>query len=109
VAIGVCVVLPLSLVKDITSLSSASKVAIAIYTIFVLQVMWIKKSRFLSFIFYTSKENLVLKISLFPLQLLLSTLPRIVSGDWVNGINFWRPDGVLQCLPIFGISFLCQT
>ncbi len=30
--------LPLSLVKDITSLSSASSVAIGIYTIFVLQV-----------------------------------------------------------------------
>ena len=31
--------LPLSLVKDITSLSSASNVAIAIYTLFVLQVI----------------------------------------------------------------------
>ena len=38
-AIGVCVVLPLSLVKDITSLSSASNVAIGIYSIFVLQVL----------------------------------------------------------------------
>ncbi|CAB3993822.1 Hypothetical predicted protein [Paramuricea clavata] len=78
VAIGVCVVLPLSLVKDITSLSSASNVAIGIYSIFVL-------------------------------QLLFSTLPRILSGDWLDGANFWKPDGVLQCLPIFGISFLCQT
>ncbi|XP_028395568.1 putative sodium-coupled neutral amino acid transporter 10 [Dendronephthya gigantea] len=78
VAIGVCVVLPLSLVKDITSLSNASNVAIGIYTIFVL-------------------------------QLFLSTLPRILYGDWVGEVNIWKPDGVLQCLPIFGISFLCQT
>lgn len=78
VAIGVCVVLPLSLVKDITSLSSASNVAIGIYSIFVL-------------------------------QLLFSTLPRILSGDWLDRANFWKPDGVLQCLPIFAISFLCQT
>ena len=78
VTIGICIVFPLSLVKDITSLSSASNVAIGIYTFFVL-------------------------------QLFFSTLPQIVSADWINGVNFWKPDGVLQCLPIFGISFLCQT
>lgn len=33
----------------------------------------------------------------------------MVSGDWLNQVNFWRPEGVLQCLPIFSMALFCQT
>ena len=44
--------LPLSLVEDIKSLSSASNVAIAIYTIFVLQVTMSINTEYIQLITY---------------------------------------------------------
>ncbi|XP_011882424.1 PREDICTED: putative sodium-coupled neutral amino acid transporter 10 [Vollenhovia emeryi] len=37
-----------------------------------------------------------------------STL-HIFMGDWVNSVNYWRPAGILQCLPIFSMALFCQT
>ncbi|XP_018407605.1 PREDICTED: putative sodium-coupled neutral amino acid transporter 10 [Cyphomyrmex costatus] len=37
-----------------------------------------------------------------------STL-HIFMGDWFNNINYWRPAGILQCLPIFSMALFCQT
>ncbi|KMQ89594.1 sodium-coupled neutral amino acid transporter 10 [Lasius niger] len=37
-----------------------------------------------------------------------STL-HIFAEDWQNSVNFWRPNGVLQCLPIFFMALFCQT
>lgn len=33
----------------------------------------------------------------------------IVNGDWLNKVYYWRPAGILQCLPIFALSLFCQT
>lgn len=33
----------------------------------------------------------------------------IFSNDCVEKINFWRPAGMLQCLPIFALGLFCQT
>lgn len=33
----------------------------------------------------------------------------LVSGDWLSQVHFWRPEGVLQCLPIFSMALFCQT
>lgn len=33
----------------------------------------------------------------------------IFAGDWYNSINYWRPAGILQCLPIFSMALFCQT
>lgn len=37
-----------------------------------------------------------------------STL-HIFAGDWWNSVNYWRPAGILQCLPIFSMALFCQT
>lgn len=37
-----------------------------------------------------------------------STL-HIFMGDWFNNVNYWRPAGILQCLPIFSMALFCQT
>lgn len=33
----------------------------------------------------------------------------IFMGDWFNSVNYWRPAGILQCLPIFAMALFCQT
>lgn len=33
----------------------------------------------------------------------------LISGDWLNQVNFWRPEGILQCVPIFSMALFCQT
>ncbi|KMQ97470.1 sodium-coupled neutral amino acid transporter 10 [Lasius niger] len=37
-----------------------------------------------------------------------STL-HIFAGDWFDSVNYWRPAGILQCLPIFSMALFCQT
>jgi len=37
-----------------------------------------------------------------------STL-HIFMGDWMDNVNYWRPAGILQCLPIFSMALFCQT
>ncbi|XP_072766769.1 uncharacterized protein [Anoplolepis gracilipes] len=37
-----------------------------------------------------------------------STL-HIFAGDWLDNVNYWRPAGILQCLPIFSMALFCQT
>ncbi|XP_077297380.1 uncharacterized protein LOC143919069 isoform X2 [Arctopsyche grandis] len=31
------------------------------------------------------------------------------SGEWMSKVEYWKPDGVLRCLPIFSMSLFCQT
>lgn len=32
----------------------------------------------------------------------------LVSGDWTDKVELWKPSGVLQCLPIFSMALSCQ-
>ncbi|CAL1679641.1 unnamed protein product [Lasius platythorax] len=43
------------------------------------------------------------------LQIVLESALHIFAKDWRDSVNFWRPDGVLQCLPIFFMALFCQT
>lgn len=31
-----------------------------------------------------------------------------LSDDWLEHVYWWRPAGLLQCLPIFSMSLSCQ-
>ena len=31
------------------------------------------------------------------------------TGEWLEEVYFWRPSGLLQCLPIFAMALFCQT
>ena len=42
-------------------------------------------------------------------QILLSALPRILEGSWIYNLNYWRPENLLNYLPIFALAFACQT
>lgn len=43
------------------------------------------------------------------LKIVFEGIPHIFSGDWYHNVNFWRPAGILQCLPIFTMALFCQT
>ncbi|XP_074647829.1 putative sodium-coupled neutral amino acid transporter 10 [Tubulanus polymorphus] len=47
--------------------------------------------------------------SVFVAQIFGSAFPQIWSGAWINKVNFWRPEGVFRCVPIFALAFGCQT
>ncbi|XP_031570569.1 putative sodium-coupled neutral amino acid transporter 10 [Actinia tenebrosa] len=78
IVLALCIGLPLSLMRDISSLSSISATSLGFYATFVLYVMF-------------------------------SSLPHLLEGTWTKHLNFWRPAGLLQCLPIFSLAFSCQT
>lgn len=33
----------------------------------------------------------------------------LMTGDWLDQVNFWRPEGIWQCSPIFSMALFCQT
>ncbi|XP_001600642.1 putative sodium-coupled neutral amino acid transporter 10 [Nasonia vitripennis] len=33
----------------------------------------------------------------------------IFAADWFDKVDYWRPAGILQCLPIFALALFCQT
>lgn len=47
--------------------------------------------------------------SLSSKQIMFDSEEKITSNYWFNNIEWWRPSGVLQCLPIFCMSLSCQT
>lgn len=43
------------------------------------------------------------------LKVIFEATPHVLMGDWYQNINLWRPQGILQCLPIFSMALFCQT
>ncbi|KAK7793382.1 hypothetical protein R5R35_009263 [Gryllus longicercus] len=43
------------------------------------------------------------------LKVVGESLPHLLAGDWYEHVNFWRPAGILQCIPIFSMALFCQT
>lgn len=43
------------------------------------------------------------------LKVIFAATPHIIKGDWYEKVNIWKPQGVLQCLPIFSMALFCQT
>ncbi|XP_033208511.1 putative sodium-coupled neutral amino acid transporter 10 [Belonocnema kinseyi] len=43
------------------------------------------------------------------LKVIGESTQHIFAGDWYEHVNFWRPAGILQCLPIFAMALFCQT
>ncbi|XP_030757930.1 putative sodium-coupled neutral amino acid transporter 10 [Sitophilus oryzae] len=45
----------------------------------------------------------------FVLKISIEAMPHIFTGDWINKVEFWRPAGIIQCLPIFSMALSCQS
>ncbi|KAJ8929127.1 hypothetical protein NQ314_018212 [Rhamnusium bicolor] len=43
------------------------------------------------------------------LNIVFEAIPHIFRGDWFSKVVFWRPAGIMQCLPIFSMALFCQT
>ncbi|CAG9857030.1 unnamed protein product [Phyllotreta striolata] len=43
------------------------------------------------------------------LKVIVEALPRLFEDDWYKQVNLWRPQGILQCIPIFSMALFCQT
>ncbi|XP_066259183.1 putative sodium-coupled neutral amino acid transporter 10 [Euwallacea similis] len=45
----------------------------------------------------------------FVVKIVIDAIPHVFHGDWVKNVEFWRPSGILQSLPIFSTALSCQT
>lgn len=76
--IGLFIVLPLGLLRNVESLAAISTITIGFYLILVMKIF-------------------------------SESFSHLIAGDWMDQVNFWRPEGILQCVPIFAMALSCQT
>ncbi|XP_041987659.1 putative sodium-coupled neutral amino acid transporter 10 [Aricia agestis] len=43
------------------------------------------------------------------IKVIAEATSQLLTTDWYNHMELWKPSGVLQCVPIFSMALFCQT
>lgn len=101
-ALAIFVVLPLGLLRNIDSLSTICTMSFLFYLLLVFKVWKEEKIRAQMIIFGSPSLKILL-------QVFIESMNNLFAGSWIEEIHYWRPSGILQCLPIFSMALSCQT
>lgn len=67
----------------------------------------------MGFDFLTNLQKLLIFMktkNLFSAQMIfILGLPRLISNTPWEDMNWWKPAGLIECIPIFLASMFCQT
>ncbi|XP_077979795.1 uncharacterized protein LOC144435109 isoform X2 [Glandiceps talaboti] len=90
-------------IENTWSLRTVMLVLVAIFIVLPLgllkKVEQLSSISALSFSFYT----------ILIAQIILISLPTLISFSWVNHARYWRVEGLFHCLSIFSLAFTCHT